>query len=107
MERRKPTLKKRYSAAVLVLLISLWGLTGCAYVNTTTPLDLDLDRTTLGSKMGTAEAYSVLWLVVWGDAGYAAAARNGQIKVMRHADQEVFQVALGLFTRWRVVVYGD
>ena len=82
-------------------------LYGCAYVNTKTPYDTDLDLTEIGSKVGVAEAYSVCWLVAWGDASYAAAARNGDITVMRHADQEIFQVMLGLYTRWRIIVYGD
>ena len=91
--------------AVLVALTPLFA--GCAYVDVKTPFDEDLNRTELGSKKGAAEAYSVLWLVAWGDASYATAAKNGDIKILRHADQEVFQVFFGLYTRWRVVVYGD
>lgn len=49
----------------------------------------------------------MLWLFAWGDASYAAAAANGGIATLRHADQEVFTVLFGLYTRWRVVVYGD
>ncbi|MBW2200549.1 MAG: hypothetical protein JRF71_06885, partial [Deltaproteobacteria bacterium] len=56
---------------------------------------------------GTAEAYSVLWLFAWGDASYAKAAENGGITVLRSADQEIFLVLFGLYTRWRIVVYGD
>jgi hypothetical protein len=89
-------------AAALVI-----SLTGCAYVNTKTPLDTNLNQTELGTKIGTAEAYSILWLVAWGDASYAAAARNGGITVLRHADQQSLQVFLGLYTRFRVIVYGD
>lgn len=96
-----------YRIFVLLLVFSLLSFGGCAYVDTRTPFDMDLDRTELGSKVGTAEAYSILWLVAWGDASYAAAAENGNIKVLRHADQETFAVFFGLFTRWRVVVYGD
>ena len=89
------------------ILIGLFSLSGCAYVNTKTPLDEDLNETRLGTKVGTAEAQSVLWLVAWGDASYAAAAKNGNIQILRHADQEVFTVLFGLYTRWRVIVYGD
>jgi hypothetical protein len=92
---------------VLILAISLLTLSGCAYMNTKIPLDLDLDQTVLGQKSGVAEARSVLWLVAWGDASYAAAAKNGGITTLRHADQEVFSVLFGLYTRYRVVVYGD
>jgi hypothetical protein len=92
---------------LLILAAGLLALSGCAYVNTKTPLDVDLDQTTLGQKSGVAEARSVLWLVAWGDASYAAAAKNGGITTMRHADQEIFNVLFGLYTRYRVVVYGD
>jgi len=98
-------LKLKYVIALLLLLLLLNS--GCAYVNTKTPYDRDLDRTEIGSKVGKAEAYSVLWLVAWGDASYEKAARNGGITVLKHADQEIFQVLLGIYTRWTVVVYGD
>jgi hypothetical protein len=91
----------------VVLALMAPMVTGCAYVDIKTPFDQDLDRTELGSKRGTAEAYSLFWLVAWGDASYATAAKNGGIKILRHADQEVRQVLFGLYTRWRVVVYGD
>ena len=91
--------------ATLLLLVLLNS--GCAYVDTKTPYDRDLNRTEIGSKVGKAEAYSIFWLVAWGDASYEAAARNGGITVLRHADQEIFQVFLGFYTRWTVVVYGD
>lgn len=91
----------------LLLALCIVAFAGCAYVDVKSPLDIDLDQTDLGSKKGIAEAYSVLWLVAWGDASYAKAAENGGIKVIRHADQEVEQYLLGLWVRWRVVVYGD
>jgi hypothetical protein len=92
---------------LMVIVLAAFLLCGCAYVNTKAPFDSDLNNTELGSKKGTAEAYSVLWLVAWGDASYAAAAQNGDIRVLKHADQEMFQVLFGLYTRWRVIVYGD
>lgn len=91
---------------LLIVVLGI-GLTGCAYVHTKTPFDTNLDRTELGTKVGTADAYSLLWLVAWGDASYAAAAHNGGITVLRSADQESFQVLLGMFTRIRIIVYGD
>jgi len=94
-----------FVAIIVVGLMLL--LSGCAYVNVKSPLDVDLDRTTLGEKKGVAEARSVLWLFAWGDASYAAAAADGGITTLRHADQEVFNILFGLYTRWRVVVYGD
>ncbi len=90
---------------VLLLIVAVF--TSCAYVDVKSPLDIDLDNTELGSKRGVAEAYSLFWLFAWGDASYAKAAENGNIKLIRHADQEVKQILLGFYTRWRVVVYGD
>ena len=99
----------RFRRRILVLatLVGLLLLSGCAYMDVKSPLDVDLDQTTLGEKRGVSEARSVLWLFAWGDASYAAAAANGGITTLRHADQEVFNVLFGLYTRWRVVVYGD
>ena len=99
----------KYARMIVVLMVAagLMLLSGFAYVNVKSPLDMDLDRTTLGVKTGVAEARSILWLFAWGDASYAAAAANGGITTLRHADQEVFNVLFGLYTRWRVVVYGD
>ena len=99
----------RYFKLVSCLLIVMIAVsaTGCAYVHTKTPYDEDLNMTDLGTKKGTAEAYGLLWLVAWGDASYAKAAENGDIKVLKHADQETFTVLMGLYTRWRVIVYGD
>ena len=91
----------------IIILILGFCLCSCAYVDVKTPYDSDLDRTELGSKTGTAEAYSVLWLFAWGDASYAKAAENGGITILRGADQELFQILFGLYTRWRIVVYGD
>lgn len=90
-----------------IVLAIIFTASGCAYVNIRTPFDTDLNRTDLGSKKGFATDYSLLWLVSWGDASYAAAAKNGDITVLKHADQEMQQILLGLYTRWRVVVYGD
>lgn len=99
---------KRYRmlSCILIMIFAV-SAAGCAYVHTKTPFDDNLDQTDLGSKKGTADAYSLFWLVAWGDASYAAAAENGNIRILKHADQETFQILLGLFTRWRVVVYGD
>lgn len=98
--------KKRICMALGVVLL-IMTLCSCAYVDVKTPYDQNLDNTELGSKTGTAQAYSILWLFSWGDTSYATAAKNGDITVIRHADQEVQQVLFGLYTRWRIVVYGD
>jgi hypothetical protein len=99
--------KMRSIGVILVVLAMVIAANSCAYMDIKTPYDSNLDRTELGTKKGTAQAYSALWLFTWGDMSYATAAANGDITVIRHADQEIFQVLFGLFTRWRIVVYGD
>ena len=60
-----------------------------------------------GSKEGRASNLSILWLFAWGDAGTKAAADNGDISVIKHADQEFMAVLFGLYFRVTTVVYGD
>ena len=80
--------------------------TGSVYSGFIVPLDLDFENTDLGSKTGKSESTSILGLVAWGDASSAAAARNGGISNLKHADYEYFHV-LGVYQRYRTVVYGD
>jgi len=77
------------------------------YANYRAPMDVHVDNASLGKKEGRASRHSVLWLVSWGDAGVAAAARNGGLTTMTHMDSEIFQVLYGLYTQETVVVYGD
>jgi len=97
---------KRWFLPICLLLL-LFMASGCAYVNIQTPFDSNLENTDLGSKKGTASLYSVLWLFTWGNAGYAAAARDGDIAVMKHADQEIKTILFGLYSRRTIIVYGD
>lgn len=80
--------------------------TGAAFTATTAPLDVDLDKTDLGSKTGKASSYCVLGLIAWGNAGTDAAARNGNIKTINHADYKSFNL-LGVFSSYTTIVYGD
>lgn len=89
-------------AAALVVVAS-----GCAYMHVQLPLDTNFDNTQLGAKEGRSSSYAVLWLFAWGDAGAKAAATQGGIKVIRHADTEVESVLLGIYSRVTTVVYGD
>jgi hypothetical protein len=77
------------------------------YANIVFPLDSDVNETKLGTKVGTASSYSILWLVAWGDSGTAAAARNGKMTTVRHLDQELESVLFGAYTRATTIAYGD
>ena len=89
-------------AAALVVIAS-----GCAYLHVQRPLSINFEQTQIGSKEGRSNAYSILWLFAWGDAGTRAAATHGNIKVIRYADTETKLVLFGVYTRVTTVVYGD
>jgi len=91
---------------LIVGLLALPLLCGC-FVNVKIPLDRDLDHTQLGSKVGEAHATSVLWMFFWGDAGTQAAARQGGITTINHADQGIFSVLFGIYATDTTIVYGD
>ena len=76
------------------------------YQNYVAPLDIDHDQSQLGTKRGTSVVKTVLGLVAWGDGSTHAAAENGGITTIRSADYEFFS-ALGIYTTYTTVVYGD
>lgn len=80
---------------------------GCAYTNIQMPLDKDFDNTELGTLQGESSTHSVLYLVSWGDSGSRAAADQGKLKLINHADRKVLSVFFGLYTRITTVVYGN
>ena len=90
-----------------LLAALVFSSSGCLYVHVQTPLDTNFDNTQLGSKEGRSHCYSILWLFAWGDAGTKAAATQGDIKIIRHADTEVKLVLLGTYMRVTTIVYGD
>ena len=92
---------------VVVVLLSLSMLCGCLYTNVLTPFDTNLDKTVLGQKKGEASNQSILWLVAWGDASTAAAAKQGGLTTVNHMDREVLFVMFGLYAKTTTIVYGD
>jgi hypothetical protein len=101
---RPPFLRLLCVAALAAALLSS---TGCVYMNVRQPLDTDLQNTDLGSKVGESDAQAILGLVAWGDAGTRAAAKNGGITTIKHADQETFAILGIVYTRVTTIVYGD
>lgn len=102
----KKSKKGIFVAIVFILLLTLTA-SGCVYMNVQTPLDKNFDETDLGSKIGKSEATMIMGLIAWGDAGTKAAAENGGIKIIKHADRELYVVCFGLYTKITTVVYGD
>ena len=95
-------LKPAVVAGAFLLLAS-----GCVYSNVQMPLDENYDKTQLGTKVGRSSNHTVMWLVAWGNGGTQAAAKNGDINVIQHADRHVFLVLFGLYARTTTVLYGD
>ncbi len=91
--------------AVIIMMMSL--VTGCLYTHVMVPYDTNLDRTVLGPKQGQASMQSVLGLFAWGDAGSAAAAKQGGITTMNQMDREILIVLFGIYTRSTTIVYGE
>ena len=98
--------RKKYIGIALLLMAALLSQ-GCAYSHIQGPLDTNFDNTVLGSKIGKSHTRSVLWLVAWGDGGTRAAAENGGITTITHADFEYYIYLFGIYTRVTTVVYGE
>lgn len=99
---------KRFLLMLMVFAVAVTIFTsGCVYMKVQRPHDKNYDRTELGSKEGRSSLQSIFWLAAWGDAGTKAAAENGNIKVIRHADVEYYTILFGFYTRLTTVVYGD
>ena len=94
---------------MLIVFVGLLPMlmSGCMYMKVQRPHDKNYDKTELGTKVGKSSLQSICWFAAWGDAGTRAAAENGDIKIIRHADVEYYTILLGLYTRLTTVVYGD
>lgn len=92
---------------LLRFLLILTCLSSCVYSKVVFPLDEDVNVTSLGSKVGRASNHSILWLVAWGDAGTAAAAKDADITVIKHMDMEQYVILFGLYTKYTTIAYGD
>ena len=80
------------------------GLVGAVYMDTTEPTAVTSNN--LGTKVGQAEALSVLGVAAVGDAGIEKAAKQAGIKKVSHIDKKTFSI-LGLFTKITYTVYGE
>ena len=79
---------------------------GAVFSNTQAPLDVNYDNTELGQKSGSASAYNVLGLFAFGDASTQAAARDGRLSKINHADYAYLNF-LFIFQKTTVTVYGE
>lgn len=93
--------------SIVILILISFLVSGCVYYNVQMPLGTEFNKTELGTKIGQSKWHSFLWLVAWGDAGTKAAAQNGDIKVIRHADTKIYSLLFGLYCEVTTIVYGD
>ncbi len=101
----------RYLAIILTIALVLTGcamstspVTGTVFSNVKAPVTAT--GYTRYHKVGTASAHSILGIVALGDASIQAAMENGDIKSVHHADYQSTSF-LGLYARYKVIVYGD
>jgi len=82
--------------------------TGWVYSQFKAPLSADLQGVKVdpNAKMGSAKVEAYLGIVATGDCSAAAAAKDGGIANITHADYEYFNV-LGLYQKFTVTVYGN
>jgi len=80
---------------------------GWVYNDTKAPISTNFKDTPVGTKVGTASASSLLWgLMGFGDCSIHAAAKQGGLSKIYHADYEHFNI-LGVYTKTTVFVYGE
>ena len=79
---------------------------GFIYTQYKAPLDVDFDATPVPMKKGTASTMCVLGLVAVGDASARAAAQDGGITRIEHADYDTLNV-LGVYSKFTIIVYGE
>ncbi len=106
-------------AAIFFLLLAGTGLSGCLYTNVRGPWSYrsatpsDVRSSTRDARVtGTACNRAVLYLVAWGDAGYAAAVEDA-LKLRPDAflydvksDIKTTSVLFGIYTRICTTVTG-
>ncbi|MEI7851396.1 MAG: TRL-like family protein [Kiritimatiellales bacterium] len=111
-------IKSSVYLSVAVLVTMLFSMTGCVtapfvppsgmvFTQFTAPLDVDFENTDMsGVKKGTADTISILGLFAFGDASSQAAAQNGGITKIVHADYEYLNILFGIYQKTTVIVYG-
>ena len=109
----------RFAAEVLAIGMVCMLLGGCGiyeapvipplallYTDISAPIDTDLDAQPLGAKVGRASTQQILSIVAWGDASIEAAARDGNITTIHHADHHYTNI-LGVYSKFTMIVTGE
>jgi len=102
-------IKKMMAFAGLALFFSSCAIvsspvTGFVYTDVKSPVAVtDNENST---KVGSAEATSILGIVATGDASVEAAAKSAGITKIHHVDAHSTGV-LGIFAKYTIYVYGE
>jgi len=79
---------------------------GMLFQNTKAPMDINTDKTELGTKSGTSQSISILGLFAFGDCSIKAASEDGNLQFVNHADYEYLNI-LGVYQKFTTIVYGN
>lgn len=79
-------------------------LSGFLYTNVKSPVAVTSNSNS--SKVGSAQASSILGWVATGDASIEAAAKSAGINKIHHVDEEGTSI-LGFYATYKVYVYGE
>jgi len=113
MKLNRLTIMKRSTITAGAVLVTLLmtscaqvkaPLTGVIYTDLKAPLAVT--DNTGSSKVGSAEAMSILGAVATGDASIETAAKSAGITKIHHVDEHVNSI-LGIIAKYKVVVYGE
>lgn len=99
---------------IAILSVLAAFLTSCAFVGspvtgviyTGVKAPIVATSNSLGSKVGMAQAQSILGAIAIGDASIQTAAKSAGITKISHVDYEALSV-LGIFASYKVYVYGE
>ncbi|HKJ42899.1 MAG TPA: TRL-like family protein [Sunxiuqinia sp.] len=106
-------MKKAIKGALILFSIALF-FTSCAAVKspllgslyTDVKAPVAVTSNSNSSKVGSAEATSILGLVATGDASIEAAAKSAGITKIHHVDEYSTSI-LGVYATYTVYVYGE
>ena len=77
------------------------------YADHYAPLDTNFNNTQIaGLRKGESSVTNILGLISYGDAGALAAAEDGEISRIHHADYR-FKNILGIWSKYTTIVYGE
>ena len=79
-------------------------LTGVWFQNVKAPLTATSNSNS--SKVGSAEATSILGIIATGDASIDAATKSAGITKIHHVDEHSTSI-LGFFAKYKIYVYGE